>query len=164
MYERGHIIQYSVFSFQCQSCGTDCSFAIIFCRLMYLDDHQSQSTKIMILPPSQHRHQACVLRFVMLAINQPVGQIDTNQPWTPSHPAWLPISEMAGTTHSVPSALHFISKCLYHLSARLVHTWGTFRGVRAAVWLWHSVALVWGKYFCVYADLKMFWFQRCYLF
>lgn len=74
---------------------------------------------------------------VMLVINQPVGQTDTNQPQTSSHPAWLPISEMAGTTHKMPSAQHFISKCLYHLCACLVYTWWTFGGVGQAIRFWH---------------------------
>lgn len=73
----------------------------------------------------------------MLVINQPVGQTDTNQPQTSSHPAWLPISEMAGTTHKMPSAQHFISKCLYHLCACLVYTWWTFGGVGQAIRFWH---------------------------
>lgn len=68
---------------------------------------------------SPRKHSACILQCVMLAINQPVGQIDTNQPWPPSRTARLPISEMAATTHRVPSALHFMSKRLYHLSSHL---------------------------------------------
>lgn len=92
----------------------------------------------MIPPPCCHHKNTgpCLLLCLMLEINQPVGQIDTNQWQTVSHPAWLPISEMVGTTHRVPSALHFISKSLYHLSALLLYTLWTLSGVKAAVRLW----------------------------
>lgn len=112
---------------------------------------------------SLHKHLACILWCVMLAINQPVGQIDTNQPWTSSHTACLLISEMAGTTHSVPSALHFILKCLYHLCAHLVHTWGTFWGVGAAGGLRHFVTLVLGEYlWVVFAEDVIHLFHHTY--
>lgn len=104
---------------------------------------------------SPHKQEACILQCVMLVINQPVSQIDTNQPRTPSHSAWLPISEMAGTTHREPSALHFISKCLYHLSAYLMHTWGTLWGARASVGLWFFCGFGCKRIFCVaYCILK----------
>lgn len=146
----------------CWSREAVCSFVILSCRMMHLDGCWSHSTVIMSHPLRCHRTNtrpphSGILRFVMLAINQPVVQIDTNQPWSPSRTAWLPVSEMAGATHRVPSALHFISKCLYHLSACLPHSLENICGVGATLWIAKFDRFAALECFCgIRFDLKMF--------